>query len=141
MNNLIQNGFSMINSLDYGFLEIHRGHGQQLMVTYGLDLCGLGIQLWYLDIQKSKLHCFDYNYKGRCIKPVCTYKHTCMKCQMKHPSIHCFNINGNQVNAQTRQNNGYGQPTQEVSQFHTRRGLLQRPNQSRYTEKIPNSMR
>lgn len=83
------------------------------------------------DIQKSKLHCFDYNYKGRCIKPVCTYKHTCMKCQMKHPSIHCFNINGNQVNAQTCQNNGYGQPTQEVSQFNTRRGLLQRPNQSR----------
>ena len=88
--------------------------------------------------QKSKFHCYDYNYKGRCLKSVCIYKHNCLKCQMKHPSIHCLSLNANQVNPNVRQNPGYGQPTQQVSQFNARQGLLQRPNQVRYTAKTQN---
>jgi hypothetical protein len=37
----------------------------------------------------STLHCYDYNYKGSCNRLNCQYKHTCIKCSLQHPSIHC----------------------------------------------------
>ena len=38
---------------------------------------------------RSRFHCFDYNYKGNCNKFNCIYRHACIKCQMQHPSIYC----------------------------------------------------
>jgi hypothetical protein len=37
----------------------------------------------------SKCYCYDYNYKGSCNRLNCQYKHTCIKCSLQHPSIHC----------------------------------------------------
>lgn len=38
--------------------------------------------------QKS-LKCFDYNYKGTCLRPYCSYQHSCIKCSNPHPVQSC----------------------------------------------------
>lgn len=50
----------------------------------------------------ARYACFDYNYKGICTKVACSYRHTCLKCNMQHPSIHCNN------------NVGYGPPNPQA---------------------------
>lgn len=34
--------------------------------------------------------CFDYNYKGFCLRLPCGYKHLCLKCNGNHPIIGCY---------------------------------------------------
>lgn len=39
--------------------------------------------------QQSTNICFDYNYKGNCIRPVCDYPHSCIRCHGNHPVSQC----------------------------------------------------
>lgn len=40
--------------------------------------------------QASPKFCYEYNNKGFCRLQNCQYQHQCLKCQNKHPAIHCF---------------------------------------------------
>jgi len=33
--------------------------------------------------------CFDYNFKGECLKPLCKYAHVCLRCKAPHPVSNC----------------------------------------------------
>ena len=33
--------------------------------------------------------CYDFNYKGQCTRYICTYLHSCMRCNNAHPMVHC----------------------------------------------------
>jgi hypothetical protein len=37
----------------------------------------------------SSKFCYEYNNKGSCRIQNCHYQHQCLKCQNKHPAIHC----------------------------------------------------
>lgn len=45
--------------------------------------------------------CFDYNYKGNCLKSNCQYSHSCIRCAGMHPVINC-----NQTRPQPYTHNG-----------------------------------
>lgn len=45
--------------------------------------------------------CFDYNYKGNCLKSNCQYSHSCICCAGMHPVISC-----NQTKLQSYTQNG-----------------------------------
>lgn len=45
--------------------------------------------------------CFDYNYKGNCLKSNCQYTHSCIRCAGMHPVISC-----NQTRLQSYTHNG-----------------------------------
>ena len=50
----------------------------------------------------STFHCYDYNYKGSCNRLNCQYKHTCIKCSLQHPSIHCVSYLARGIQKTTR---------------------------------------
>lgn len=33
--------------------------------------------------------CYDFNYRGYCTRNICTYVHTCIKCNQAHPALSC----------------------------------------------------
>lgn len=37
----------------------------------------------------KSLKCFDFNYKGACLRPYCSYQHSCLKCNNPHPVQSC----------------------------------------------------
>lgn len=41
--------------------------------------------------------CYDYNYKGNCVRNGCTYVHSCLKCNQAHPSVWCINSSRGQA--------------------------------------------
>ena len=40
-------------------------------------------------IQVSNRPCWNYNFKGLCIRQLCNYKHACLKCGLAHPFAYC----------------------------------------------------
>ena len=84
--------------------------------------------------------CYEFNYRGRCMKRVCYYKHACLKCQQQHPSIYCRTSGnlGNRVNIYGNQSNGNGR-AQPQNRVNAGFGDLQKPKQpissSRYSTK------
>ena len=43
-------------------------------------------------IQLSFRSCWDYNFKGLCIRQLCNYKHACLKCGLAHPFAYCTRV-------------------------------------------------
>jgi len=37
----------------------------------------------------SSYKCYPYNYQGICRKQLCSYGHSCLRCQGQHPIINC----------------------------------------------------
>jgi hypothetical protein len=42
--------------------------------------------------QVSNRPCWDYNFKGLCIRQLCNYKHACLKCGLAHPFAYCTHV-------------------------------------------------
>ncbi|XP_061167326.1 uncharacterized protein LOC133176185 [Saccostrea echinata] len=71
--------------------------------NHTLDWGSVDAELWLLYVthgqttlsQQAPNHtskspkCFDFNYKGTCGRPYCTYQHACIKCSNSHPLINC----------------------------------------------------
>ncbi|XP_069109307.1 uncharacterized protein [Argopecten irradians] len=53
----------------------------------------------------NTLKCFDYNYKGNCTRPNCSYSHKCIKCSGGHASMNCFKGNSNNPYSFRKTNN------------------------------------
>jgi hypothetical protein len=43
-------------------------------------------------IQVSYRPCWDYNFKGLCIRQLCNYKHVCLKCGLAYPVAYCTRV-------------------------------------------------
>jgi hypothetical protein len=53
--------------------------------------------------------CHDFNFKGLCIRPICTYSHTCTRCNANHPVLQCKLANSTPYGqGNTQYNHGYG---------------------------------
>lgn len=89
-----------------------------------------------VDNKISRFPCYDFNCKGKCFKLSCIFRHICIRCQLKHPVINCFNnssYTGNRISAVGQQSSGYGTPYPQNRIQQTNKGSvhLQKPLQVR----------
>ncbi|XP_062613568.1 uncharacterized protein LOC134275305 [Saccostrea cucullata] len=64
--------------------------------------------------------CFDFNYKGTCGRPYCTYQHACIKCSNNHPLINCRWHNSQAFRTENFRPSQAEHPRQPPSRFQSR---------------------
>lgn len=57
--------------------------------------------------EQKSMSCYDFNFKGFCIKTNCFYTHTCIRCNMGHPILTCGQMNTMYPNFQDTQIRNY----------------------------------
>ena len=80
-------------SFDCAWHITRQGHGQTLMVTccwHAVCLVPPAVKYCHsLVFASAPGSCFDYNYKGKCLKPLCRYAHMFLRCKASHPVSNC----------------------------------------------------
>ncbi|XP_048731928.1 uncharacterized protein LOC125648926 [Ostrea edulis] len=93
------------------WLEYDRQFRLKISKNPTISFGSIDAELWLMYMQsqvsyssnhsKTAFKCFDYNFKGSCLKPHCTFQHVCMHCNKSHPRTHCWSFNSPQSKSTT----------------------------------------
>lgn len=101
----IRLGYS--RNINGNWIEYDRQFPLKMSKNTSISFGSIDAELWllYMHAQvqqtpqqsKSSLKCFDYNFKGSCPKPQCSFQHICMHCNKSHPRMHCWSYQSTQT--------------------------------------------